>query len=75
MDINANIGISGPIGGALELGAASLGLITELQREANSPDEQKAAAAKQRLAELDAFVAAQKANNLEAERKEVEAVS
>lgn len=54
------------------LGSAAIKLITDLQEEANSPDELKAAAAKQRLADMDALAIAQQNNDIEAERKAAE---
>lgn len=54
------------------VGAQALKLVTDLMADANSPDMVKAAEAKKRLADWDAFALAQQQNNLEAERKEVE---
>lgn len=61
------------VSAAENLGAATIKLITELQAEANSPDMQKAEAAKQRLQEMDALTIAQQQNDVAAERAAFEA--
>jgi hypothetical protein len=63
-----------PVGtAALNAATATLKIITDLQEEANSPDEVKAKEAQLRLAQMDALVLAQKSNDLETERKFAEA--
>jgi hypothetical protein len=61
-----------PVTASLDLGAAGLNLIAVLQAEANSPDAQKAAQAKVRLAQIDDLARAQAANDIETERKHLE---
>jgi hypothetical protein len=56
----------------LNLATEGAKLVAELQQEANSPDEVKAATAKKRLAAIDALVQAQSCNNLKAEQEAAE---
>lgn len=59
-----------PVGtAALNAATAIVKGITTLQEEANSPDELKAAAAKKKLADMDALALAQRTDDLETERK------
>jgi hypothetical protein len=57
-----------PVSAGMNLGSSAANLITELQKEANSPDAVKAAQAKERLAQWDELATAQAGNQIEVER-------